>query len=174
MNCEHVYALIPRESLTELVQQQARGRIGQQVHAGSRDEPGGAGQPGQRRGRSRGDGAAHQSRAAVTMAPFDGQPDTDWCSSTPTRVSNGVLCCCTLPSETAKALIPDRKRASACGHVDSVELRGLEPLTPSLRTRCATSCATAPWCGRNPNTAAPPVRNGHSFKGRSRTPVRPR
>ena len=26
----------------------------------------------------------------------------------------------------------------------SVELRGLEPLTPSLRTRCATSCATAP------------------------------
>jgi hypothetical protein len=25
-----------------------------------------------------------------------------------------------------------------------VELRGLEPLTPSLRTRCATSCATAP------------------------------
>ena len=28
-----------------------------------------------------------------------------------------------------------------------VELRGLEPLTPSLRTRCATSCATAPWNG---------------------------
>jgi hypothetical protein len=26
-----------------------------------------------------------------------------------------------------------------------VELRGLEPLTPSLRTRCATSCATAPY-----------------------------
>ncbi len=25
-----------------------------------------------------------------------------------------------------------------------VELRGLEPLTPSLRTRCATNCATAP------------------------------
>ncbi len=25
-----------------------------------------------------------------------------------------------------------------------VELRGLEPLTPSMRTRCATSCATAP------------------------------
>ena len=42
-----------------------------------------------------------------------------------------------------------------------VELRGLEPLTPSLRTRCATSCATAPWCGRNFNTAARPVRNDH-------------
>jgi site-specific DNA recombinase len=40
-----------------------------------------------------------------------------------------------------------------------VELRGLEPLTPSLRTRCATSCATAPWCGRNFNTAARRVRN---------------
>ena len=30
--------------------------------------------------------------------------------------------------------------------VRGVELRGLEPLTPSLRTRCATSCATAPRC----------------------------
>src|SRR5665647_2427368 len=40
--------------------------------------------------------------------------------------------------------------------VISVELRGLEPLTPSLRTRCATSCATAPWCGRNNNTEATP------------------
>ena len=29
-------------------------------------------------------------------------------------------------------------------HLTHVELRGLEPLTPSLRTRCATSCATAP------------------------------
>ena len=46
----------------------------------------------------------------------------------------------------------------------SVELRGLEPLTPSLRTRCATSCATAPWCGRNFNTVAPPVRNDGGFK----------
>src|SRR5665647_2596471 len=43
--------------------------------------------------------------------------------------------------------------------VISVELRGLEPLTPSLRTRCATSCATAPWCGRNNNTEATPARN---------------
>lgn len=36
MGCELVYALIPRESLTEIVQQQARGRVGQQVHAVSR------------------------------------------------------------------------------------------------------------------------------------------
>jgi hypothetical protein len=27
-----------------------------------------------------------------------------------------------------------------------VELRGLEPLTPTLPVWCATSCATAPWC----------------------------
>ncbi|HEY8883188.1 MAG TPA: helix-turn-helix domain-containing protein, partial [Dermatophilaceae bacterium] len=36
MGCELVYALIPRESLTEIVEQQARGRVGQQVHAVSR------------------------------------------------------------------------------------------------------------------------------------------
>ena len=61
--------------------------------------------------------------------------------------------------------------------VISVELRGLEPLTPSLRTRCATSCATAPWCGRNDNTATGPrpnpvqsavmaATNGHFGDGR--------
>src|SRR6478609_7907854 len=27
-----------------------------------------------------------------------------------------------------------------------VELRGLEPLTPCMPCRCATSCATAPYC----------------------------
>src|SRR3712207_5462326 len=29
--------------------------------------------------------------------------------------------------------------------VTRVELRGLEPLTPTLPVWCATSCATAPW-----------------------------
>ncbi len=33
-----------------------------------------------------------------------------------------------------------------------VELRGLEPLTPSMPWRCATSCATAPRM-RTPSTA---------------------
>lgn len=28
-----------------------------------------------------------------------------------------------------------------------VELRGLEPLTPTLPVWCATSCAIAPWYG---------------------------
>ena len=29
--------------------------------------------------------------------------------------------------------------------VRGVELRGLEPLTPCLQSRCATNCAIAPW-----------------------------
>ena len=35
-------------------------------------------------------------------------------------------------------------RGNIPGPLGIVELRGLEPLTPSMRTRCATSCATAP------------------------------
>ena len=31
------------------------------------------------------------------------------------------------------------------GGFSFVELRGFEPLTPSLRTKCATNCATAPY-----------------------------
>ncbi len=34
--------------------------------------------------------------------------------------------------------------------VRGVELTGLEPVTPSLRTRCATSCATAPEAAGHP------------------------
>lgn len=37
----------------------------------------------------------------------------------------------------------------ACSHKTTwVELRGLEPLTPCMPCRCATSCATAPRCSR--------------------------
>ena len=36
------------------------------------------------------------------------------------------------------------ERPGRPGETERVELRGLEPLTLSLRTRCATSCATAP------------------------------
>jgi hypothetical protein len=36
------------------------------------------------------------------------------------------------------------RRGQSWCKTEMVELRGLEPLTPSLRTRCATSCATAP------------------------------
>ena len=40
----------------------------------------------------------------------------------------------------------------AGGPWSSVELRGFEPRTFSLRTRRATNCATAPWCGPHDNT----------------------
>ncbi len=36
MGCELVYALIPQGSLTEIVQQHARGKVGRQVHAVAR------------------------------------------------------------------------------------------------------------------------------------------
>ena len=35
-----------------------------------------------------------------------------------------------------------------------VELRGLEPLTPTLPVWCATSCATAPYLATEPCTTA--------------------
>ena len=37
----------------------------------------------------------------------------------------------------------------AAGQQIRVELRGLEPLTPTLPVWCATSCATAPGCAPN-------------------------
>ena len=38
-----------------------------------------------------------------------------------------------------------KKSAPRCGTLfESVDLRGLEPLTPCMPCRCATSCATAP------------------------------
>ncbi len=44
----------------------------------------------------------------------------------------------------------------ALGPMKWVELRGLEPLTPTLPVWCATSCATAPYDGRNVTRPATP------------------
>ncbi len=38
-----------------------------------------------------------------------------------------------------------RTRFPGCGPAVEVELRGLEPLTPTLPVWCATSCAIAPY-----------------------------
>ena len=38
------------------------------------------------------------------------------------------------------------RRTRAFAQIIDVELRGLEPLTPTLPVWCATSCATAPSC----------------------------
>jgi hypothetical protein len=51
----------------------------------------------------------------------------------------GIRCCTSLLYSADSKIIPAASIA-----LTWVELRGLEPLTPSLRTRCATSCATAP------------------------------
>jgi hypothetical protein len=48
-----------------------------------------------------------------------------------------VLTCCT---ETAKGRFRVRNQPLTC-----VELRGFEPLTPSMRTRCATGLRYSPW-----------------------------
>src|SRR6266566_508953 len=47
-----------------------------------------------------------------------------------------AVCCC---HKIKKGRSQDRNRPLTC-----VELRGFEPLTPSMPWRCATSCATAP------------------------------
>ena len=53
----------------------------------------------------------------------------------------------TTATNTTRAAPPRRS-----GPINMVELRGLEPLTPTLPVWCATSCATAPcdsvWCVR--------------------------
>jgi site-specific DNA recombinase len=45
---------------------------------------------------------------------------------------------------TSAALLERIALVDGSSKAAMVELRGLEPLTPSLRTTCATSCATAP------------------------------
>ncbi len=59
----------------------------------------------------------------------------------------------TVPSRPPDAVtIADLFRVSGSSKTVMVELRGLEPLTPSMPWRCATSCATAPRM-RTPSTA---------------------
>ena len=48
----------------------------------------------------------------------------------------------------------------------AVELRGLEPLTPCMPCRCATSCATAP----RPSWISPPREDSQNYTGDS-TPL---
>ena len=54
--------------------------------------------------------------------------------------SVAVLRCCT---ETGKGRSGNRNRP-----LTWVELRGFEPLTPSMRTRCATGLRYSPWNSR--------------------------
>jgi len=52
-----------------------------------------------------------------------------------------------------------------------VELRGLEPLTPTLPVWCATSCAIAPGACRNYTTAAEASKPGREAQAGCRAKV---
>src|SRR4029453_13453489 len=58
-------------------------------------------------------------------------------------------------ANAAGALAPTAS-AGSCG--EGVELRGVEPLTPSMRTRCATGLRHSPFRRKEylPGTPAPP------------------
>jgi site-specific DNA recombinase len=49
-------------------------------------------------------------------------------------------------SSGVEALLAGIDLVPVSSKTSSVELRGIEPLTFSMRTRRATNCATAPWC----------------------------
>ena len=93
--------------------------------------------------------ASTTTRTSTTGSPSPAPAPPTGCSApTPTRPrSRGEVAAprgrCTL----AKACNRWRDlagRSRATGRADSVEPRGLEPLTPCLQSRCATNCAKAP------------------------------
>ena len=56
---------------------------------------------------------------------------------------------------TGKTRPAKQRRPCSVSRTSSVELRGLEPLTPCMPCRCATSCATAPKSLGNPSFEEP-------------------
>src|SRR6266566_9560024 len=68
-----------------------------------------------------------------------------------------AVCCC---RKIKKGRSQDRNRPLTC-----VELRGFEPLTPSMPWRCATSCATAPrGLGTDEPARRPDIREPHQHR----------
>ena len=70
--------------------------------------------------------------------------------------------CC--PRRAPEMRMPIRGKPQRIG--TAVELRGLEPLTPCMPCRCATSCATAP----HPNQKHPAREDSPNYTGGS-TPL---
>jgi site-specific DNA recombinase len=58
-------------------------------------------------------------------------------------------------------------RGSTMNHL--VELRGFEPLTPSMRTRCATRLRYSPWCLLRISAGVLGFANGYSLAARRRS-----
>ena len=81
------------------------------------------------------------SKIAVTMEIYTEAPSdaTSRCSPQAQRLAHmtvAAVCCC---YKSRRGRFQDRNRP-----VTWVELRGFEPLTPSMRTRCATGLRYSP------------------------------
>lgn len=74
------------------------------------------------------------------------------------------------PEGPAALCLPSIPRVRSLNKHPLVELRGLEPLTPCLQSRCATNCATAPGVGRadDPGSPSEPVGGLRPRRGRCR------
>jgi hypothetical protein len=51
------------------------------------------------------------------------------------------------PSPASRLGLKERASDLVRDQIPEVELRGFEPLTPSMRTRCATGLRYSPWIG---------------------------
>ena len=77
-------------------------------------------------------------------------------------------------SSGIESLISGIGRVQGSSKPSMVELRGIEPLTPSMRTRCATNCATAPGrCCVSITGATRPPPGGRAASPARRVPRRP-
>ncbi len=64
------------------------------------------------------------------------------------------------PSPGSRLGLKERASDLVRDQIPEVELRGFEPLTPSMRTRCATGLRYSPWNGCQPSKASGlPVRS---------------
>ena len=94
----------------------------------------------------------------VLNPPFDEIDDTSWVYQQQTALSinkrkqNSPGLPARAVRTTNTPVLADVFPVSGSSKTVLVELRRFELLTPSMRTRCATSCATAPSCTRWPST----------------------
>jgi site-specific DNA recombinase len=92
----------------------------------------------------------------VLSEPFEGllfrrdfgRRMTEYSRARASRNANGTPKAAGSAHMTSAALLERIARGEGSSKATMVELRGLEPLTPSMPWRCATSCATAPRSAR--------------------------
>ncbi len=76
-------------------------------------------------------------------------------ASRPPRRARGSRRAVARATDTPAGLLEAAFAGGGSSETAMVELRGFEPLTPSMPWRCATSCATAPWAMRNRAAGTP-------------------